>query len=276
MEIGGDVHLSVAVSGNRMDRTLLFIPGLGTSSAVFATLFKNLEGDFMLIAMDSRGIGDSSPLPQVFSMEEMGDDVARLIGAMGLSRAVVAGFSMGGLVAQYAAIRHPGMVSALILGCTHPGYAHGVAPPDEIDDALRGRGAHTPEEAYRRATTVLYSERFRLGQPDLLEAHVAERLAHPVRGLTFSAQYNAARAADPFSGLASIQCPTLVLHGGQDLVVPVENASLLADQITGSRLAVEPGAGHLFFHENPGWTARQIETFLGEAEARGVVLSAPV
>ena len=62
--------------------------------------------------------------------------------------------------------------------------------------------------------------------------------------------------------LASVAVPTLVLHGTDDVVIPFENARILARQIPGAKLRPFEGCGHLFFHERPAETARVVSEHL--------------
>ena len=110
-------------------------------------------------------------------------------------------------------------------------------PADQA--ALLGKGARTPEEAYRIACTVLYSPQFQRTHPDFIEAQIRDRARHPVRPRVFSAQFGAMWQPDhSFERLAAVRVPTLVLHGTDDVVIPFENARILARP--DSRRALRP------------------------------------
>ncbi len=150
-----------------------------------------------------------------------------------------------------------------MLAATAPGGGHGKAADPAHQAALLGKGARTPEDAYRLACTVLYSPQFQRTHPDFIEDQIRERARNPVRPRVFSAQLLAmAQPDNSFERLAAVSTPTLVMHGTDDVVTPYENARILARQIPGATLRPFDGCGHLFFHERPTETARVVDEFL--------------
>jgi pimeloyl-ACP methyl ester carboxylesterase len=241
---------------------LLLIPGLGATRVVFEPLMALLTPHFRVAVYDQRGIGASQLTPGPYTTEQLGDDAAAVLDGLAIAQAGVLGASFGGLVAQQLAVRHPERVAALLLAATGPGSAAGARAPDPAASAaLLGKGARTPEEAYRLACTVLYSLRFQAEHPEFIEAQVRDRARHPVAARAFQAQLAASRAHDVWEKLPSIAAPTLVLHGSEDLVMPLANAELLWERIPGARHDVFEGAGHLFFHEQPRRTADAVRRF---------------
>jgi pimeloyl-ACP methyl ester carboxylesterase len=221
-----------------------------------------------VITFDPRGIGESEGGANT-TMTAMALDAVAVLDAVGVAAAAVFGASMGGLVAQHLVVDHPARVADLILAATSPGGDHGVDPRPEDQAALLGKGARTPEEAYRIACTVLYSPQFQRTHPDFIEAQIRERALHPVRPRVFSAQFNAMWQPDhSFEHLAVVAVPTLVLHGTDDVVTPFENARILAGRIPGAQLRPFESCGHLFFHERPGETARVVGEHLRRRGSR--------
>jgi 3-oxoadipate enol-lactonase len=260
---GDGARLAVTVAG--AGPPLLLIPGLGATRVVFDPVLALLGDHFTVCAYDQRGIGDSELTGGPYTTAQLGDDAAAVLEGLGIERAAVLGASFGGLVAQQLAIRHPAQVGALVLAATGPGAAHMVRQPDPATtDALLGKGTRTPEDAYRRACTVLYSQHFQEEHPDVIEEQVRERARRPVAARAFKAQFAASRAHDVWDQLPSITSPTLVVHGSQDALIPLENGRVLAERI-GASFIVFDGAGHLFFHEEPERTAQVVTGFAGAA-----------
>jgi pimeloyl-ACP methyl ester carboxylesterase len=250
------VGLSVVVSGD--GDPLLLIPGLGAGRSAFDPIVPDLARAHRVITFDPRGIGESEGGANT-TMTAMALDAVMVLDAAGVTVAAVFGASMGGLVAQHLVVDHSARVADLILAATSPGGDYGVDPRPEDQAALLGKGARTPEEAYRIACTVLYSPQFQRTHSDFIEAQIRERALHPVRPRVFSAQFNAMwQPDDSFERLAAVAVPALVLHGTEDVVTPFENARILAGQIPGARLRAFEGCGHLFFHERPAETARVV------------------
>jgi pimeloyl-ACP methyl ester carboxylesterase len=263
--------LSVHVSGE--GDPLVLIPGLGAGRSAFDPIVADLARAHRVITFDPRGIGESEGGANT-TLAAMAQDVVAVLDAVALDAAAVFGASMGGLVAQHLVVDHPARVADLILAATAPGGDDGVDPKPEDQAALLGKGARTPEEAYRMACTVLYSPQFQRTHPEFIEAQIRERALHPVRPRVFSAQFNAMwQPDDSFGRLAAVAVPTLVLHGTDDVVTPFENARILARQIPGAKLRAFEGCGHLFFHERPSETARVVSEHLRRDSAGAAQLS---
>jgi pimeloyl-ACP methyl ester carboxylesterase len=259
------VALSVVVDGE--GEPLVLIPGLGAGRSAFTPIVADLAKAHRVITFDPRGIGESEGTGNT-TLTAMASDVVAVLDAVDVGAAAVFGASMGGLVAQHLVVDHPDRVADLMLAATSPGGDAGVDPRPEDQAKLLGKGARTPEEAYRIACTVLYSPQFQRAHPEFIDAQVRERARHPVRPRVFSAQFNAMwQPDDSFAHLASVAVPALVMHGTDDVVIPYENARILARQIPGAQLRPFDGCGHLFFHERPAETARVVTEHL-RARAR--------
>lgn len=214
-----------------------------------------------VVVHDQRGIGSSERGDAPCTVEQLADDCIAILDHLRIERAAVLGTSFGGLVAQQVAIAHPQRVAALIPCATGPGARHSERVPAS-DDALLGRGARTPADAYRIACTVLYSAGFRAAHPEFIEEQVRQRARRPVPPRVFREQFAASRSWDGWEGLPKILAPALVLHGTEDAIMPLANAQRLAERIPGSRHHWFEGAGHLFFHERPEETVAAVAGFL--------------
>jgi len=257
---GDGCRLAVSVRGS--GRPLLLIPGLGASRRVYAPILPLLSQRLQTIVYDPRGIGESEMSEGPYTMAQLADDALRVLDAAGVQRSAVFGASMGGMVSLHLALDHPSRVHRLIVAASGPGGSRAVPASPEATRALLGTGARTPEGAYRIACTVLYSQRFQADRADVIESEVSQRGAHPVRARAFRAQFDAVRGHDVGARLPAVSVPTLVLHGGLDVVDPVGNAEILGREIPGARLEVLPEAGHLFFHEQPERSAALIADFV--------------
>ena len=263
--------LSVVVDGD--GEPLLLIPGLGAGRTVFNPIAGDLARHHQVITYDPRGIGESEG-GGTLTLAAMALDAVAVLDAAGVEAAAVFGASMGGLIAQHMVVDHPDRVAYLILAATAPGGDSGVDPEPADQAKLLGKGARTPEDAYRIACTVLYSQQFQRAHPEFIEAQIRERALHPVRPRVFSAQFAAMwQPDDSFERLAAVTAPTLVMHGTEDVVTPFENARILARQIPGARLRAFEGCGHLFFHERPAETARVVTEHLRAAASDSAQLS---
>ena len=267
VEVEPGVELAVHEVGS--GPPLLLIPGLGTDHHAFVWNIPDLAAFWRCLVVDQRGIGASDATPGPYTMEQLAADSAEVIRALTAGRAAVFGVSMGGMVAQHLAARHPERVGALVLGCTGPGGAQAVRADPEDTRLLLGGDAREPGLAYRVACQVLYERSFRVTHPEVIEDAVRWRATHPVRAAVFAAQWAAIRHHDIGPYLHLIAAPTLLLHGTQDRVMPPGNSARLQEGIAGSRLEWLPGRGHMFFQEDPAATLRLLRDHLSGAVAAG-------
>jgi len=257
-----DDGVRLAFSARGTGEPLLMIPGLGATRRVYAPIIPALARRHRVVVYDPRGTGDSDAPAGPYPMSRLAADCVAVATASGASGFQLFGASMGGLTAEHVAVLHPGRVTRLVLAATGPGRRAAVPAAPAATAALLGHGAATPAEAYRRACTVLYSLRFQRDHPEFIEAEVGHRASHPIPGRAFSAQFRSSRDADVSERLGEIAVPSLVLHGTEDVLVPLANAETLTKLIPGARRYWFDGCGHLFFHEDPRLTTEVLLSFL--------------
>lgn len=168
------------------------------------------------------------------------------------------GVSMGGMVAQHLAIRHPNLVHRLLLGCTGPGGRMAVRADPDVTRRLLGGDARDPASAYRIACSVLYEPAWREAHPEVIEDAVEWRAGHPIRAGVFQAHWQAIRHHDAGPQLGQITAPTAILQGTADVVMLPGNAEALHRGIVDAKLVWLEGRGHMFFQEDPELTLRLI------------------
>jgi pimeloyl-ACP methyl ester carboxylesterase len=214
-------------------------------------------GGRFVIRYDGRDTGRSTTYPTgapEYDLRVLAADAAGLLDSLGIGRAQVVGFSVGGWVAQLLALDYPERVESLVLMSTRP-VAHGVRDPNLPD--------HTPEVMAFFAGA---------GQPDWSDpTAVVDHLVASERAFAGSRPYDEGarrrvlenvvrRGANLASSLLNISCthpgprwrerlgeidvPVLVVHGDEDPFFPVGNAVALAEEIPGARLLTLPGVGH--------------------------------
>jgi len=241
---------------------LLLIPGLGTDYHAFVWNIREMSQRWRCLVLDQRGIGGSDATPGPYTMGQLADDAAAVIAELAPSGAFVMGVSMGGMVAQELAIRHPDAVLSLVLGCTGPGGGAAVRADPADTRLLLGGDAKEPGLAYRVACQVLYERSWRERHSEVIEDAVRWRATHPVRPGVFAAHWAAIRHHDTGDRLGRISVPTLVVHGTADAVMPPGNAAVLAERIPHSDLRWLAGRGHMFFQEDPRATLTLLEEHL--------------
>jgi 3-oxoadipate enol-lactonase len=241
---------------------LLLINGLGSDRSEWLFQLPAFARRFRVIAFDNRGAGGSDTPPGPYTTAQMADDAAALLEHLAVDRAHVLGVSLGGMVAQEVALRHPHRVRKLVLACTAPGGEASVRPAPEVLGAFVHSPGADPEEEIRRTLPFLYTEGYRRSHPEEIEAFVRRRLAKPVSAAGNAAQLAAAVGHSAWDRLGFIGVPTLVVTGDGDMVVSPENSRRIARRIPGAKLVLLPGGPHRFFAENADAFNREVLTFL--------------
>lgn len=231
---------------------LLLVQGMsGTHKSWGDAFLGALAPDFDTVAYDHRGIGLSPAVSGPFSIVDLADDAAALLDRLGWEDAHVLGISMGGMVAQELALRHPGRIRTLALGCTYCGGPQAVmAAPETIQRLGAAMTSGDRELAIRTGYEVNVSAGFRAD-----EAHYERfremALAAPAKVATIMLQMQAIAAHDTSARLGDVTQPTLVVHGTADLMLPPANGELIASLIPGAELELWDGVGHMFWWEQP-------------------------
>jgi 3-oxoadipate enol-lactonase len=241
---------------------LLLINGLGSDRSEWIFQVPGFAEHFLVITFDNRGVGGSDTPRGPYSTALMADDAAALLAHLGVDRAHVLGVSLGGMIAQEVALRHPDRVRKLVLACTAPGGDGSVRPaPEVLKFFVLSPGADM-QEAIRRVVPFLYSEQYRRDHPEEIEEFVRRRLARPVSPQSNAWQLAAAVGHAAWGRLATIGTPTLVIAGDGDKVVPTVNSRRIAQEIPGAKLVILPGAPHRLFAENAEAFNRVVISFL--------------
>ena len=248
---------------------LLLIMGLGANATAWWKQVPAFSEQYRVIAFDNRGSGRSEKPAGAYSIAQMADDAAALMDALAVPSSHVFGMSLGGMIAQEYALRHPQRVQSLVLGGTTPGGPKAVRPgPDVIGHFATVASLPIPQ-AIERGMSLLYSDEFLAANKGWLVERALEMapLMAPPHGL--QGQAIAAISHNTYGRLASIDAPTLVLSGRADRIVPHPNSVLIAEGVRGARLVTYEGAGHGFLVERADAVNEAVLGFLGVSDGGG-------
>ena len=200
------------------------------------------------IAPDLRGFGGST-VDGPFSMDRYADDVAGLMDALAIERAVVVGVSMGGYVALALWRRHRARIRALVLANTRAtaDTEGGVQKRRELIALARDKGSDAVAAA-QMPTGVGRTTREK--RPDITRALHDMIVNAPVPGIIGATEAMMVRP-DSTPLLATIDVPTLVVAADEDAIISVDEVRAMQERIAGSRLEVIAGAGHWASYERP-------------------------
>ena len=230
---------------------VLMITGLGLSGGAWWRTVPVLSQSLRVITFDSRGVGRSRARLHSYTTEAMADDAVSVLDSAGVEQAHVYGFSLGGMVAQQLALRHPERLRSLVLGATHPGGPRAARPSADVIAFFRRRASMTARDAARASVPFNYGPRCRREHSDRIAEDIRRRLAHPFPDQAYRAQIVAATLHNTYRRLGRIEAPTLIVHGREDRVIPLANAKILAERIPRARLRILDEAGHLYSTELP-------------------------
>ncbi len=261
------IEICYEQQGDESGVPLLMVHGLGAQLTGWPPELRELlvaEG-FRLVYYDNRDIGlsthfDEAGMPKLVTMftagrisappyrlEDMADDAIGLLDVLGIETAHVVGVSMGGMIAQTIAIRHPGRVRSLCSIMSTTG-ARGVGTPTNDALAVLIRPfAKSRDEAIEQAMATLAV----IGSPGFPHDGERERqryeaaydrMYHPEGVARQLAAIMAAR--DRTKALGSLRVPTLVIHGAADPLIRLSGGEATAKAIPGAKLIVIDGMGH--------------------------------
>jgi pimeloyl-ACP methyl ester carboxylesterase len=240
---------------------LLLIMGLGYTLDMWHRVKPLVRDRFRVISFDNRGVGKTDVPPAGYSIGDMADDAAAVLDAAGADTAHILGASMGGMIAQELALKHPQRVRSLILGCTACGGPNAVEAEPEVIEALMARAHMTPEEGVRVMIPFIYDKNT---PKDQIEEDLEIRMRTFPTAEGYLGQIQAITGNATFDRLGQIGVPTLVVHGQTDRLVPHGNGEDLAARIPGARLVSIPDASHIFFTDKPAETQASILGFLND------------
>lgn len=259
--------ISLAYTDRGIGLPVIFLHAFPLNRHMWAGEIEALLADqrYRLVALDWRGFGESeissSPIkPVISTMVMLADDIAGLMDALGIRQAVLCGLSMGGYVAFAFAHKYPHRLHGLILADTRPGgdtpEAHAnrekVAQIAETEGASAIANLQIPNliSDYTRQHHPEVETRVR----QLIDTATPQGIAAASRGM--------AVRPDASDLLAEISCPTLVIVGEKDALIPPQLARDYTSQIPGAQFVVIPHAGHLSNLEQPQAFIRTTRQFL--------------
>jgi 3-oxoadipate enol-lactonase len=220
---------------------LVFAHSLASDHSMWQPQLAAFGADFSLLAYDLRGHGGSDAPPGPYPLELLADDLAALLDACGIARCHFVGLSLGGMVGQMAALRHPARFASLTLADTTSRQPPGAqAVWDERLATVRAQGmAPLVEPTLER----WFTPAFRAARPEEVARIGALIRATPVAGYAGCA--HSVVHMDLTDQLHRITCPVLVIVGRDDAGTPPSMAETIARAIPGARLVVLEYAAHL-------------------------------
>jgi 3-oxoadipate enol-lactonase len=239
---------------------VLLINGLGADHRAWQLQTEALECGFRVVVFDNPGVGQTTGPAGPYTPELFADVAAALVRSLGAERIHVVGASMGGLIGQQFAVRHPQLVRSLTLHC--PWWRADPYTTALIRSWQAYARAAGMVELSRQIWLWVFTPRFFEERPDRL-AGLEEEAQKPGQSVeAFCDQAEACVRHDGLEAIAEVEVPALITVGERDILTPPAHARAIHKRLRDSALHVWREMGHAPFWEIPDEFNRLTRDFL--------------
>lgn len=241
---------------------IVWIPGTGLLGTTWSRQVDHFSHRHRCITVDLRGSGRTEGGGTDFTVGDMADDIAGALDALGVRRAVAVGLSLGSAVVQELAVRRPDLVRAAVLLATWSSSAGEHHIRRHFESRLYAL-EHGPVDVFAQFAFWMSAPSLFDHEPELqsrVEAELGQHLSTNLAGT--AAHFRADLSHETCERLPRVACPTLVLHGTEDLITLPWYNERVAALIPGAQLRTVTGAGHLAWLERPDEINGHVEQFV--------------
>jgi 3-oxoadipate enol-lactonase len=239
-----EIQMNYELSGKKGAQVIVLSHSLNSSLLMWNPQMDALNPYFQVLRYDIRGHGASDAPPGAYTLELLGEDVIKLLDALGMGRVHFVGLSLGGMIGQYLGLNDSHRLKSLALCDTAA-----VVPPEaqamwqeRIDKARRKGTEVLLEETMERWFTPSYLKNLKKNSK-ILSLIGEQLLATPVSG--YIGCVEAIRKLNYLDQLSEIKMPTLIMVGEEDPGTPVSASEAIHERISNSKLVILPSARHL-------------------------------
>jgi 3-oxoadipate enol-lactonase len=241
-----------------------FSHSLACNLSMWDEQVRALKGRYRVLRFDTRGHGQSGAPAGAYSLEQLSDDLKALLDGLGIPATHFVGLSMGGMIGQVFALKHPAMVQSLVLCDTTSRYPAAAAPIWE--DRIKAVGAKGMEPMVAPTLERWFTAPFRARRQDLMERVGTMIRSTPAPG--YIGCCHAIPKINVTERLRDVRCPALVIVGEEDPGTPVEMARDIHAALPAAELAILSRASHLSNLEQPEEFNRVLGGFLDKLSGR--------
>jgi pimeloyl-ACP methyl ester carboxylesterase len=240
---------------------LVLIPYLAADNACYAFQVAEYSKHFTCISLDLRGTGESDKPDGAYSTEDLADDVAALMQALGIQEAHVSGLSLGAATGMWLAAKHPEMVKSLSLHSAWPktdAYLHNIVQTLQV--SAKGMG-NVAEMVILCLFPWCFTPELYAAKPEYIQSLAAFVRSRPAQSVaSFISQSNAVASHDAEASLGRITAPTQITFGRHDAATSTRFADRLKGPIRKSEMLVFEDCSHAPIYENvEGFNRKTLE-----------------
>lgn len=241
----GNVNLEYVETGTNTGNPVIFLHGISDSWHSFESTLKLLPSSVHAFAISLRGHGNSSKLHSSYTIKDFANDVANFIEKKRLGKVIIAGHSMGGLVAQQFALDHPSLTKAVVVISSDACFKDNAGMPEFYQEVLQIQDTLSYDfmDAFQKAT---------LAKPineDYYRLLVTESMKPTVT--VFRNAFTDIMDTDLTDSLKKLNKPVLLLWGDKDGFIAMSDQDQLVKQIKNAKLVIYKGTGHALHWEEP-------------------------
>jgi 3-oxoadipate enol-lactonase len=252
------ISMNYTLEGPEAAPVVTMSHSLATDLGMWDPTVVALKGVYRVLRYDTRGHGGTDAPTGAYSLEQLADDAAALLKALGIAKTHWVGLSMGGMIGQTLALRSPGLFRSLSLCDTSSRI-----PPDAKPlwaERIRTAESVGMEPLVEPTLQRWFTAPFREREKTLMDRVAAMIRATPPQG--YAGCCHAIAALDLTNRLAAIAIPTCVIVGEDDPGTPVAASRTIHERIAGSRLEIIKSAAHIANMEQPEAFNRALTSFL--------------
>lgn len=258
----GDIDIAYKQIGRPDAKPIILITGASATMDMWNPLLLEqlASANYRVIIFENRGVGKSTVGTKEFSISQFANDTLGLLDALGISKADILGWSMGGFIAQQLAVTNPDKVDNLILYTTSCGGPNDRPTPPEVMQIVTNTSMSQEERMQKLAPLFFAPASWFKAHPDYLNYFRIPK-EFPIPQQIHLQQLDAAATwTGTCTALSNITQPTLIIVGTDDDAAP--DSLTLAERIPGSWLIQIRDAGHGLMYQHPDEFNRILMTFL--------------
>jgi pimeloyl-ACP methyl ester carboxylesterase len=262
----GDINIAYKQIGKPDAKPIILITGASATMDMWNPLLLEqlASANYRVIIFENRGVGETTVGTKEFSIPQFANDTLGLLDTLGISKADVLGWSMGGMIAQQLAVTNPDRVDNLILYTTSCGGSSDRPTPPEVRQISTNASMSQQERIQKLAPLFFAPASWFEAHPDYVNYFPIHAYIQSKEALSQEIHRQQLNAAATWTGtcnaLSTITQPTLVIVGTDD--DPAPDSLTLAEGIPGSWLIRIRDAGHGLMYQHPDEFNRVLLTFL--------------